>query len=80
MITPGQKDAVKREMEGAVCFPPMYEMDNGAIQVMVPLMFSGRKKFLFPNCIEFEIVTIEANGRVLRRKTALYTTDENSPK
>jgi hypothetical protein len=79
-MTPGQKDAIKREMDGAVAFPPIYEMENGVVQVMVPLSFSGRKKFLFPLCIEFEIVTIEPNGRVSRRKTADYTTEENSPK
>lgn len=68
----GQRKRIAIEMEGAVGFPPMYESDHGAIEVMIPISFSGRGGFKFPHDLEFELVRIDANGKVLSRSTTLY--------
>lgn len=68
----GQRKRIAIEMEHAVAFPPMYEIERGAIEVLVPISFAGRSGRSFPYDLEFELVRIDADGKVVSRHTALY--------
>ena len=75
----GQRRRIAIEMEGAVGFPPIFEVENGSIEVMIPIGHAGRgdcsianMPLFFPPNLEFELVRIDANGKVHSRRTALY--------
>jgi len=74
ILNEGQRKRIAIEMENAVGFPPIFEAENGSIEVLIPVSFAGRGRFTFPHSFEFELVRIDANGRVLSRRTALYQT------
>lgn len=67
-----QQQATIAELQAEqVAFPPMIELDDGAIRVVLVLSFGpGRRGF--PSDIEFESVVVSKLGQITSRATVHY--------
>jgi hypothetical protein len=70
-LNEGQRRRIAIEMETAIPVPVIFESGNGVIEVMIPTCFGGYKSTM-PADFEFELVRIDANGKVLSRRSAMY--------
>ena len=70
-----QDKAIAARFKTAAAFPLKYELEDGAIDIMVPVAFADRRTRTFPHDIEFEMVRIAADGEILSEITTYYYTN-----
>lgn len=70
-MTPAQQKALKELRESQVNFPPLFDMDEGKLGVVLVESFSA-KNFGLPTSVEMAFVTITPTGQIAEIAQAVY--------